>query len=136
MEADRWRVPPVLPAVKLGGAAALVLLAVFVARHDRLGLTLAVAAALFLTVWGVRDVIAAVRLSADAEGVTVVSGYAGRRRLSWAAIERIAVDTRTRRRLRSETLELDTGEAIHLFSRWDLGAQPDEVAERLEEIRR
>ena len=136
MEADRWRVPPVLPAVKLGGAAALVLLAVFVARHDRLGLTLAVAAALFLTVWGVRDVIAAVRLSADAEGVTVVSGYAGRRRLSWAAIERIAVDTRTRRGLRSETLELDTGEAIHLFSRWDLGAQPDEVAERLEEIRR
>ena len=136
MEADRWRVPPVLPAVKLGGAAALVLLAVFVARHARLGLTLAVAAALFLTVWGVRDVIAAVRLSADAEGVTVVSGYAGRRRLSWAAIERIAVDTRTRRGLRSETLELDTGEAIHLFSRWDLGAQPDEVAERLEEIRR
>jgi hypothetical protein len=136
VEADRWRVPPVLPAVKLGGAAALVLLAVFVARHDRLGLTLAVAAALFLTVWGVRDVIAAVRLSADAEGVTVVSGYAGRRRLSWAAIERIAVDTRTRRGLRSETLELDTGEAIHLFSRWDLGAQPDEVAERLEEIRR
>lgn len=128
--------PPVLPAVKLGGAAALVLLAVFVARHDRLGLTLAVAAALFLTVWGARDVIAGVRLSADAEGVTVVSGYAGRRRLSWAAIERIAVDTHTRRGLRSETLELDTGEAIHLFSRWDLGAQPDEVAERLEEIRR
>lgn len=136
MKADRWRVPPVLPAVKLGGAAVLVLLAVFVARDDRLGLTLAVAAALFLAVWGMRDVIAAVRLSADAEGVTVVSGYAGRRRLPWAAIERITVDTRTRRGLRSETLELDTGEAIHLFSRWDLGAHPDEVAERLEEIRR
>jgi hypothetical protein len=136
VDADRWRVPPALPAVKLGGAAALVLLALFVARHDRLGLTLAVAAALFLTVWGVRDLVAGVRLAADADGVTVVSGYAGRRRLPWAAIERIAVDTHTRRGLRSETLEVDTGEAIHLFSRWDLGAQPDEVAERLREIRR
>ncbi len=83
-----------------------------------------------------RDLVAGVRLAADADGVTVVSGFAGRRRLPWAAIERIAVDTRTRRGLRSETLEVDTGEAIHLFSRWDLGAQPDEVAERLEEIRR
>jgi hypothetical protein len=136
VDADRWRVPPALPAVKLGGAAVLVLLALFVGRHDRLGLTLAAAAALFLTVWGVRDLVAGVRLAADADGVTVVSGYAGRRRLPWAAIERIAVDTRTRRGLRSETLEVDTGEAIHLFSRWDLGAQPDEVAERLEEIRR
>ena len=96
-----------------------------------LGLTLAVAAALFLAVWGVRDLVAAVRLAADADGVTVVSGFAGRRRLPWAAIERIAVDTRTRRGLRSETLEIDTGEALHLFSRCDLGAQPDEVAERL-----
>jgi len=136
VDADRWRVPPALPAVKLGGAAVLVLVALFVARHDRPGLTLAVAAALFLTVWGVRDLVAGVRLAADADGVTVVSGYAGRRRLPWAAIERIAVDTRTRRGLRSETLEVDTGEAIHLFSRWDLGAQPDEVAERLGEIRR
>ena len=79
---------------------------------------MAVAAALFLAVWGLRDLIAPVRLSADAEGVTVVSGFAGRRRLPWAAIERITVDTRTRRGLRSETLEIDTGEAIHLFSRW------------------
>ena len=136
MEADRWRVPPLMPALKLGGAVALVLLALLLARGDRLGLVQAGAAALVLLVWGVRDVVARVRLAADAEGVTVVHGYAGRRRLPWDRVERVAVDTRTRRGLRSELLEVDTGEAIHLFSRWDLGAPPDEVAARLDEIRR
>jgi hypothetical protein len=123
-----------MPALKLGGAGALVLLALLLARGDRLGLILAAVGALVLLVWGVRDLVARERLAADAEGVTVVSGYAGRRRLPWSAIERIAVDTRTRRGLRSETLEVDTGEAIHLFSRWELGAPPDEVAARLDEI--
>ena len=128
--------PRLIPALKLGGAAALVLLALLVSRDDRLGLVLAGAAALVLLVWGVRDLVARERLAADADGVTVVHGYAGRRRLPWNRVERVAVDTRTRRGVRSELLEVDTGEAIHVFSRWDLGAPPDEVAARLAELRR
>jgi hypothetical protein len=125
-----------MPALKLAGAAALVLLAVLLGAGDRLGLFLAAAAALVLLVWGVRDLVARERLAADPDGVTVVSGYAGRRRLPWSEIEKVAVDTRTRRGVRSETLEVDTGEAVHVFSRWDLGASPDEVAARLREISR
>lgn len=124
-----------MPALKLGGAVGLVLLALLLSRQDRLGLILAGAAALVLLAWGLRDVIARERLAADPTGLTVVHGYAGRRRLPWSRVERITVDTHTRRGLRTELLEVDTGEAIHLFSRWDLGAPPDEVAARLNEIR-
>ena len=134
METDRWRVPPVLPVLKLGAAAVFVLLAI-VAGQDTLGVVLAASAAAVLLVWGLRDLVAGERLAADADGVTVVSGYLGRRRLSWNQVAEVKVDSQTRRRMRTELLEIDTGEALHVFSRWDLGADPHEVAERLRAIR-
>ena len=62
--------------------------------------------------WALRDLIAPVRLAADADGVTVVTGFARRRRhLPWAQIERVRVDRRDRLGLRSEMLEIDAGDA-------------------------
>ena len=67
------------------------------------------------------------RLRADAGGVEVVAGLAGRRRLAWSELERIRVDERTRLGVRSDLLELDAGEEIYLFSRYDLGADPQDA---------
>jgi hypothetical protein len=133
---ERWRVPTVLPVLKLTGAAVLLAAGLLVGRHDAIGLAIGIVVAAGLAAWGTRDLVAADRLTVDQDGVTVVSGYAGRRRIDWPQIERIAVDSRTRRGLRSELLEIDTGETIHLLSRWDLGAHPEEVVERLGAFRR
>ncbi|MEV4758754.1 PH domain-containing protein [Micromonospora sp. NPDC049559] len=131
----RWRVAPTLPVLKLGGAIALVLAGLWLADGDpvRPGLALLVAAG--LVVWGVRDLVAPVRLAADADGITVVTGFASRRRLSWAEIDRIEIDTRPRLGLRTNTLEIDAGEALYLLGRYDLDAAPDEVAATLRAAR-
>jgi hypothetical protein len=121
---ERWRVPTVLPVLKLTGAAVLLAAGLLVGRPDAVGLAVGILVAAGLAAWATRDLVAAERLAADDDGVTVVSGYAGRRRIGWPQIERITVDSRTRRGLRSELLEIDTGESIHLLSRWDLGAPP------------
>ncbi|MEV4705391.1 PH domain-containing protein [Actinoplanes sp. NPDC049316] len=96
---------------------------------------LALVAAAGLTSWAARDLIRPVRLTADADGVTVVSGFAARRRLPWSRIERVRVDSRTRRGLRSELLEIDAGESLHLFSGHELGTDPQEVAQALNDLR-
>ncbi|GAB3795392.1 PH domain-containing protein [Micromonospora zhanjiangensis] len=130
----RWGVPRTLPAAKFGGAAGFVLLGVLLADGDPVRLWLAGLAALGLAGWGLRDLVAPVRLTADSGGVTVATGLAGSRRFGWAEIERIGVDTRPRLGLRTETLEIDTGETLHLFGRADLGAAPDEVARHLRSL--
>jgi hypothetical protein len=130
----RWRVTPALPGLKLAGATAFVLLAV-VFGGDPVRLVLAGAAALALAGWALRDLIAPVRLAADPDGITVVVGFAGRRHLPWSQVERVRVDTRPRLGLRTETLEIDTGETLHLFSSYDLGAPPADVAARLAALR-
>jgi hypothetical protein len=127
----RWRVPPVLPVLKLGAAAVLLVAGLLVGRSDRLGLWLGVVAAAALAVWAVRDLAAPERLAADEEGITVVTGYAGRRRVPWSRVERVTVDRRSRRGVRSEQLEVDTGEAIHVLSRWDLGVAPQDALDAL-----
>ncbi len=65
----------------------------------------------------------------------MVVGFAGRRRLSWPEIERVRVDRRERLGLRAELLEVDAGDSLHLFSRNDLGAEPDEVLATLLALR-
>ncbi|WP_199513155.1 PH domain-containing protein [Nucisporomicrobium flavum] len=129
-----WRVRPVLPVTKLLGAAALVVLVVAFGDGDPVRWALALAAAAGLTLWAVRDLIRPVRLTADAAGVTVVSGFAARRHLPWARIERVRVDSRTRRGLRNELLEIDAGESLHLFSAHELGTDPQNVAAALTEL--
>jgi hypothetical protein len=87
--------------------------------------------ALVFAVYAARDVLAPVRLSADAEGVTVVRGYAGHRRLPWSEVERLRVGSQRR----AEFLEVDTGDSVHLFSRYDLGMPPTQALAMLERIR-
>ena len=130
-----WRVRPVLPVTKLLGAVALVVLAVAFSDGDPVRLTLALVAAAALTVWAVRDLIRPVRLTADADGVTLVAGFAARRRLPWSQIERIRVDSHTRRGLRNELLEIDAGESLHLFSAHELGTDLEDVAAALNDLR-
>jgi hypothetical protein len=65
----------------------------------------------------------------------VIAGFARRRQLPWSAVERVRVDRRIRRGLRSELLELDVGDHIYLFSAHDLGALPEDVAAELADLR-
>jgi hypothetical protein len=130
----RWRANPALPGLKFAGAAAFALLGVLFG-DELLRLVPALAAALALVVWAIRDLVAPVRVAADAAGVTVISGYAGSRLLRWPDIERIRVDVRPRLGLRTETLEIDAGESLHLFGPYDLGAPPADVASHLQRLR-
>lgn len=131
----QWRIKPVLPVTKLMGAVAVVVLAAAFAGRDPVRWVLAVVVAVALVIWALRDLLAPVRLAADAGGVTVVTGFAGRRHLPWQQIERVRVDRRTHRGLRSEMLELDAGDALYLFSAHELGALPEEVAATLSDLR-
>jgi hypothetical protein len=131
----QWRIKPVLPVTKLMGAVAVVVLAIAFGGRDPIRWALAAVAAVALVVWALRDLLAPVRLSADAAGVTVVAGFARRRHLPWKQIERVRVDRRTHRGLRSELLELDAGDAIYLFSAHELGALPEDVATELADLR-
>jgi hypothetical protein len=131
----QWRIKPVLPVTKVMGAVAVVVLAVAFAGRDPIRWGLAAIIAVALAIWAVRDLVAPVRLAADGEGVTVITGFARRRRLAWSQIERVRVERTTRRGLRNELLELDAGDTIHLFSAYELGALPEEVAATLADLR-
>jgi hypothetical protein len=130
-----WRVPPLLAVLKLGGAAALALLAWAAGRPEAATWIVTGLAVLALTVWAVRDLVMPVRLSADPDGLTVITGFAGRRRLTWRDIEAVRLDRRARLGLRTELLEVDAGESVHLFGRYDLGAEPRDVLDALTALR-
>jgi hypothetical protein len=116
-----WRVPVAQVVLKAGAAAPFLLLA---------GIATAGLAALAL-----RDVLAPVRVAADAEGVTVVTGFAGRRRLPWPAVTALRVDERQRLLLHTRLLEIETEGDLHLFSAFDLGEDVRDVAAELERLR-
>ncbi len=124
-----------LPVTKGLGAVAVVVLVFAFGRDDPVQWAMAVAVAAGLAVWALRDVVAPVRLAADHEGITVVTGFAGRRRLVWAQIERVRLDRRDRLGITTEMLEVDADDALFLFSMHDLGADPHEVLEVLEKLR-
>ncbi|TNH21863.1 PH domain-containing protein [Micromonospora orduensis] len=130
-----WRVPASLPAAKLAGAVLLVTLGLLFADGDPVRVAVAALAAAAVAGWAVRDLVAPVRLAVGPDGLTVIRGFAGRRLLPWSAVEAIAVDRRPRFGLTSETLEIDAGESLHLFGRYDLGANPEEVAAELRAAR-
>jgi hypothetical protein len=130
----RWRVASSPTLLKFAGALLLAAVAVL-SGDERERLLLAGVGALALGVYGLRDIVAPVRLSADAEGVTVVSGFARRRRVLWREIERVGLGEHRSLGLSAEILEIDAGESLHLFSRYDLGAPCAEVAETLREMR-
>jgi hypothetical protein len=124
----QWRVPVKLPVVKSVGAVLLVALGLLFAEGDPVQLVLAGLGAVGLAGWALRDLLAPVRLAVDPQGLTVVTGFATRRRLDWSAVESVQVDDRPRFGLRSQFLEIDAGESLYLLSRHDLDADPVEVA--------
>jgi hypothetical protein len=130
-----WHIKPVLPVTKGLGAVAVIVLAAAFGRPDPVQWFLAAVAALGLAGWALRDLIAPVRLAADPDGVTVIVGYAGRRRLAWSQIERVRLDRRDRLGIRTELLEIDADDNLYLFSVHDLGAPPDEVLAELQAVR-
>lgn len=134
MAEREWRVPAAQVAVKWAAALAVAVLAALSA-DDRQFLLLAGAAALGLAAVALRDVLAPVRVAADAAAVTVVAGYAGRRRIPWDEVAAVRVDERRRLLLHTRLLEIETADDLHLFSRFDLGAEVDDVAAALGELR-
>ncbi|MFC0100587.1 PH domain-containing protein [Micromonospora marina] len=131
----QWRVPREVPVLKAVGALALVALGLVLAGGDPVRPALAGLAAAALLGWALRDVVAPVRLAVGPDGLTVLRGFAGRRRLPWDAVEAIRLERRSRRGVTAETLEIDAGETLHLFGRRDLDAPLDEVAAALDEAR-
>ncbi|MFI6395732.1 PH domain-containing protein [Nonomuraea sp. NPDC050547] len=127
-----WKVRRELAALKILGAVVCAALAVYWwLAGDTRGLILAVPATLLVGAMALRDLLVPVRLRADESGITVVHGYAGHRHVPWEQIQDVKVDVRTRFGLRSEMLEIDTGDALHIFSPHELGASPTEVAAAL-----
>lgn len=128
-----YRVPIVVFAAKCGLAAVLVVVTLVFGVREQV--TIGLAAALAVIIFAARDVVARERLRADADGLVAVSGYAGRRHLDWSDVQRMVVDSRLRLGARTETLEVDAGDQIFLFGRFDLGVPPDEALATLEQIR-
>jgi Bacterial PH domain len=133
-DGPRWRVNTRLTWIKIAGAVVFLVAAV-VFGSDPVGIAIAVVAAGALGAYALRDLLAPVRLAADPTGVTVVSGFAGHRHLAWGEIERIRVHERRRFGARSQLLEIDTGDTLHLFSGYELSAACADVAARLERLR-
>lgn len=129
-----FRVPTGVVMAKFGFAAVLALAALALAAGVQLAIGLLAAAG--LAAYALRDLLARTRLRADTKGVVAVRGYAGSRHLTWPEIERVRVDSRVRLGARSELLELDAGEELYLFSRFDLGVDPEEALATLDSLRR
>ena len=129
-----WRIKPVLPVTKFLGAVAVLVLVFAFGREDPVQWVLAAAVSAGLAGWAVRDLFAPVRLAADTEGVTVISGYARQRRLPWDEIAAVRLDHRDRLGVRNEMVEIDADDALYLFSMHDLGAEPRAVLAELERL--
>jgi hypothetical protein len=128
-----YEVPTGVIAAKLTFTALLLVLTLFLATGEQIAI--GAVATLAAAAYAARDLVARVRLRADRDGVVAVRGYAGHRRVAWSDVERLVVESRLRLGARVETLELDTGEEIYLFGRYDLGVDPEQALDELEELR-
>lgn len=129
-----FAVPGRVIALKFGLAVLLLLLGLI--GLDRSQMVAGLIAALAVAAYASRDLVARERVRADRDGVVAVRGFAGRRRLAWSEIEQVRVDQRTRYGAGRELLEIDAGEEIYLFSRYDLGVDASEAAEAMDAVRR
>ncbi|HLT10280.1 MAG TPA: PH domain-containing protein [Micromonosporaceae bacterium] len=128
-----FRVPAQVTVAKFGTAAVLLIAGLLFAEGASAGVALAAAVA--VAAYGARDLAARERLRADAGGVVVVRGYARRRRLAWSEIERVRVDRRMRLGARTELLEVDAGDELYLYSRFDLGVDVADALAAIEAVR-
>ncbi len=127
-----FSVPLAVIVAKVAGAAVLALLALV--ASGRADTVIAVGAALLLAGVAARDLLARERLRADAAGLVAVRGYAGHRHLDWSQVEQLVVRSQLRFGARTEQLEVDAGEEIFLFSRFDLGVDPRAALAALTEL--
>ncbi|SEP12772.1 PH domain-containing protein [Trujillonella endophytica] len=124
------------PGTALALAGAGVALGTAALLLEPVGRVLVGAAAALLLVLAARSALLRPRLSAEAGGV-VVRRLTGRVRLPWAQL-RVRVRETRRAGLRSQLLELDTAAGsddagvLVLLGRWELGADPADVARALE----
>lgn len=118
----------------LAGGGALVALVLALLAGDATGRLLFGLACALLLAYVASDLIYTPRLVATAGGVAVRSPST-RVTLSWADIDAVRADTRSRFGLRSSTLEIDAGEVLAVFSRRSLGAEPDDVAALVNALR-
>jgi hypothetical protein len=116
------------------GAAAVFALAALLAGDGVHALVAWVAAA-GLAGFGLRELLAPVRLAVGPDGLTVPAGLTGRREVPWAAVERVRVDRRPRLGVRSEVLEIDTGDHLYLLGPGELGAPCQDVADLISHLR-
>lgn len=130
----QWRVDRRMTMLKAAGAMVF-LAAAFVFGRNPAQVAIGLVVATAIGGFAVRDLLAPVRLAADATGLTVVTGFATRRHLAWAEIERVHVDRRTRRGRRLAFLEIDVGEELHLFSKAELSAELEDVAAEIARLR-
>jgi hypothetical protein len=133
----RWRVRRDLMAAKAAGAAGFAVLALASWSYfgDRAGAFLAAGAAALLGVLALRDLLSPVRLAADPGGLTVVEGFAGRRRLSWPEVVRVEVREHNRYGLRWRLLEIETGDDLYQFGAHELGVPCVDAAAELTMLR-
>ena len=128
----QWSPPKVVPAALAAGG--LLLGAVTVVLDDA-GRVLVGAAALLLLLLAVRDVLLRPRLAMADDGLEVRT-LTGRRVLPWGLL-RVRVRTGRRWGTTVSTLELDTAAGpeedgvLVVLGRWDLGADPADVAAAL-----
>jgi PH (Pleckstrin Homology) domain-containing protein len=122
----QWRVERRFTIAKIAIVViSLVVALIYLGDSGRV--VIATAIALAFAVLAARDLVAPVRVAADFQGVTVVTGYAGRRRLTWDEIEAVRLDSRMRFGRRAETLEIDAGDWLFLYGASELG-EPCRVA--------
>jgi hypothetical protein len=129
----RFAVPTRIIVGKLAAAAVVAIAALLAPNRPQLFVGLI--AAVCLGIYGLRDVLARERLRADPDGIVAVRGFAGHDRLAWTDVEGVRLDSRSRLGARSQLLEIDAGEHIYLYSRFDLGVDPDEAVIALESVR-
>ncbi|MQY09368.1 PH domain-containing protein [Actinomadura macrotermitis] len=131
--AARWRVPPAQTALKCAAAAVFAVLAAL--SDEPGGLLLAAVATLGSGGLALRDLLAPVRVAADPGAVTVVTGFAGHRTLTWPEVLDVGTDERRRFLSTTRLLEIRTDDDLYLFSAFDLGADVREVADELDRLR-
>ena len=126
----RFRVDIRFATIKVVATVILILVAIgFPGDPTRTAFT--VVAALLCGGYAARDLIAPIRVAADTDGVTMITGYASRHRLAWSDIDLVRLDQRRRYGTRSEFLEIDAGDELHLYSVYDLGVPPSDAVDAL-----
>lgn len=111
----------------LSGLAAALLIVYAAFAADAAGRLIASLAAAVCVAYTATDLAFWPRLTATAEGLRIRTPFT-RARLSWAQIEAVRVDERTRFGLMSRTLEVDAGAVLVVFGKRELGQDPRTAA--------